>query len=138
MLFPGFACQRMRENLDHRTIPPPERGPLPATTSYLAGKARFAAVPMPKGGKPAAHVLPERRLRIGERFLHEHRLARKPGCGLSPVDIEFVLALDRHIDPRLRRMKVEMAWPKLHSVPRLDRREIRQHGALETVGLDRT
>src|SRR5258705_8999351 len=83
-------------------------------------------------------TLQERRRRIGERFLDEHRLARKPGCRLSPVNIEFVLALDRHIDPRLRRMKVEMAWSKLHSVPGLDRREIRQHAPLETVGLDRT
>ena len=35
-------------------------------------------------------------------------------------------------------MEVEMARPKLHTVPRLDRREIRQHAALEAVGLDRT
>src|SRR5258705_11028811 len=86
----------------------------------------------------STRTLPERRLRIGERFLDEHRLARKPGCRLSPLDIEFVLALDRHIDPRLRRMKGEMAWSKLHSVPGLDCREIRQPAALENVGLDRT
>src|SRR5437660_9856673 len=63
-------------------------------------------------------------------------LERSPRKFLQPTPT--FLALDRHIDPRLRRMKVEMAWPKLHSVPRLDRREIRQHAALETVGLDRT
>ena len=31
-----------------------------------------------------------------------------------------------------------MARPKLHAVPRLDCRKIRQHAVLETVGLDRT
>ena len=86
----------------------------------------------------SACALPERRFWVRKRFLDEHRLAGKPNRGVSFIDIKFVLALDRHINPRLSRMKVQMARTKMHPVSRLYGRKIRQHSALEAVGLDRT
>ena len=68
---------------------------------------------------------------IGERFLDEHRLAGQPGRRVALVDVELVLALDRHVDPRLGRMEVEMPRPEMHAVAGLDRGELRQHAVLE-------
>src|SRR5207245_9293882 len=93
--------------------------------------------------KPAVRVhlestghLLEGGLSIEQCFLHEQRLARKPSRRLSLISVQFVLALDGDIDPRLGRMKVQMAGAKMHAVPGLNGRKIRQHAAFEAVRLD--
>src|SRR5207244_10305783 len=93
--------------------------------------------------KPAVRVhmdstgpLPEGGLWIEQCFLHEQRLARKPSRRLSLINVQFVLTLDGDIDPQLGRMKVQMAGAKMHSVPGLNGRKIRQHTAFEVVRLD--
>src|SRR5438093_301594 len=99
---------------------------LPTSTSYL------------RMNMDSACGLPERGFLVRKRFLDEHRVAGKLNRGVSLIDIKFVLALDRHINPRLSRMKVQMAGTKMHPVSRLYGRETRQHSALEAIGLDRT
>ena len=84
-----------------------------------------------------AGALAQRRFRVGERLLDEDRLAGEAGRRIALVDVELVLALDRHIDPRLGRVEIEMPRAEMHAVARLDRRELRQHAALEGECLDR-
>src|SRR5262245_53981546 len=49
---------------------------------------------------------------VGHGRLHEPRTAAQHAVGLKVVGVELVLPLDRDIDPRLARMKIEMARPE--------------------------
>src|SRR5437763_1430712 len=51
---------------------------------------------------------------LGQRFIAEDRRRRKPAIG-NREHVEFVLALERNIDPRLGRVEVEM--PRSEAVP---------------------
>src|SRR3989454_4052695 len=102
------------------------------------GPVRLIDEPAVRMNMDSACARAERRFWVRKRFLDEHRLAGKPTRGVSFIDIEFVLALERHINPRLNRNKVQMARTKMHPVSRLYGRKICQHSALEAVGLDRT
>src|SRR5580704_15039368 len=84
-----------------------------------------------------AGALLEFGLGIGERRLHEQRIAGEAGRGIEPIDIEPALPLDRDEDPGLARMEIEMARPEAEPRSRLDRREIGEDAVLEAKGLDR-
>src|SRR5207247_3441488 len=99
---------------------------------------RLVDEPAVRMNMDSACALSERRFWRRKRLLDEHGLAGKPNRGVSFIDIKFVLALDRHIDPRLSRMKVQMTRTKMHPVSWLYGRKIRQLSAFEAVGLDRT
>ena len=81
--------------------------------------------------------LPQLRCGIAQRVFDEKRFAGKPACGVAPVDAKLVLTLDRDVNPRLRRVEVEVARAELHAVAGLDRCSIRQHAVLEAEDLDR-
>src|SRR5262245_9033153 len=85
-----------------------------------------------------AGSLRERRVRIRECLLHKHRVARDSCSGVSPVDIQLVLALDGDIDPRLRRMKVQVTRTEMLSISGLDSSKICQHAVVEAERLNRT
>ena len=53
------------------------------------------------------------------------------------VQVELVLTFHADVDPRPRRMKVEMARTELHAVVGLDGCEVCQHPTAEMVDLDR-
>src|SRR4029079_15220687 len=75
---------------------------------------------------------------IGQGVLDEYRLTAEPAGRLELVDIELVLPLDRHVDPGLGRVKIEMPRPEAEPVPGRDRGEVRQRAVLEYVELERT
>src|SRR5262249_58687192 len=84
-----------------------------------------------------ADALTKPRVGVGQRLLDEYWIARKSDLQIAVIDIELVLALDRDVDPRLRRVEVEMPRPELHAVARLDRAKLREHAVAEAVGLQR-
>src|SRR5262249_48917515 len=76
--------------------------------------------------------------RIGQRVLDEHRIAPERAVRSKLVDIELVLPLDRHEDPRLRGMEIKM--PRSEAVPgsRRDRGKVAQRAAVKCKDLERT
>src|SRR5260221_75166 len=79
-----------------------------------------------------------RRLGVGERLLDEDGLTGEAGRRIAPVDVKLVLALDRHVDPGLRGVEVQMPRAEMHAVARLDRGKLRQYAILEGKRLERT
>src|SRR5262245_18806046 len=73
---------------------------------------------------------------IRQRVLHEERLATQHAVGLKLVGIEFVLSLDRNIDPRLTRVKIEMPRSEAQTARRRDRSEVCQRAVLECEELE--
>src|SRR5262249_30837972 len=84
-----------------------------------------------------ASCLPQLRCGIAQRVLDEKRFAGKPGRGVALVGVKLVLALDRDVNPGLRRMEVEVSRAELHAVAGLDRGNIAKHAVLEAEHLDR-
>src|SRR5437016_12390388 len=64
-------------------------------------------------------------MRLGERFPAE-RGRRGEGVAVEPEHVELVLALERHVDPRLRRMEIEMPRPEAVAAVGRDRDAVRQ------------
>ncbi len=64
-------------------------------------------------------------------------ITREASRRIELVDVELVLALNRDIDPWLRRVEVEMPRPEVHAVTGLDRNEICEHAVFEAEGFDR-
>src|SRR6266478_7488313 len=59
-----------------------------------------------------------RRLGVGERLLDEDGLTGEAGRRIAPVDVKLILALDRHVDPGLGGVEVEMPRAEMHAVAR--------------------
>src|SRR6266699_527540 len=74
---------------------------------------------------------------VGQGVLDEDRVAVEGAIRLQLVGIELVLPLDRDIDPRLRRVEIEMPRPEAEPRPGRNRREVRQRAALESEELER-
>src|SRR5262245_18427267 len=74
---------------------------------------------------------------VGQALLHEQRTAAQHAVGLKLVGIEVVLPLDRDIDPRLARMKIEMARPEAQAARGCHRSEVLQRAVLECEELER-
>src|SRR2546426_698875 len=83
-------------------------------------------------------ALAYRRLGVGERLLDEDGLTGEAGRGIAPIDVKLVLALDRHVDPGLCGVEVEMPRTEMHAIARLDRGKLRQDAILEGKCLERT
>src|SRR4029079_6166566 len=57
--------------------------------------------------------------------------------GLELIDVELVLPLDRHVDPWLGRVKIEMPRAEAEPVSGRDRGEVGQRAVLECVEVER-
>src|SRR5271166_1819259 len=75
---------------------------------------------------------------IRQGFLAEQRLGHEIAVALELVDDQFVLPLDRQIDPRLAGMDVEMPRPEAVAAVRLDLSHVREEPVLESVDMQRT
>src|SRR5262249_11769053 len=61
---------------------------------------------------------------VGQGLLHKERIATQHAVGLKLVGIEFVLPLDRDIDPRRARVKIKMPWSEAQAASGRDRSKI--------------
>src|SRR5690348_1735920 len=84
----------------------------------------------------AGELFGERLLRLSERVADEERLGRKRAV-LELEDAEPVLALERDIDERQARMKIEMAWPEAHATAGRNRGAVGELSVLEGEDLER-
>src|SRR5262249_29660801 len=75
--------------------------------------------------------------RVSQGVLDEHRIALERAVRSKLVDIEFVLPLDRHKDPWLRGMEIEMPRSEAVSGSRRDRGKVAQRAAIECKDLER-
>src|SRR5271168_34970 len=74
--------------------------------------------------------------RLGQSVLAENGL-RIEAVVLQPEDVDLVLALERDVDPGLRRMKIEMSRSEAVTASRGDRRPVRELAVVETENLER-
>src|SRR5439155_19881116 len=84
------------------------------------------------GNLPSADIA-----RLGQSFLPEHRSSRKYPAG-DFEHVELVLPFERDIDPRPRRMEIEMTRPETVTAVWRDRRFVAQQPVLVLEYLERT
>ena len=74
--------------------------------------------------------------RLAQGVLHEQR-CRAQALAIQAIDVELVFPLSRHVDPRLRRVKVQMPRSEAIAPAGGDRHQIRQHAVIEAKDLER-
>src|SRR5262245_65035551 len=133
------ALTGLRIDREHRNVV------LAAVEDLLAFEIDLALVAVGEIDEAAVgmHVDRARALRrldvggVGQGVLDEDRVAPEGAIRLQLVGIEFVLPLDRDINPRLRRMEIEMPRPEAEPGSGRNRREVRQRAARESEELER-